>query len=50
MKKYKEWLEFAIACKTDENKADLVNEVLAVSPGLDRFVDEYCAKYKVNLK
>ena len=50
MKKYKEWLEFVIASKNNDNKVDMVNEVLAVSPGLERFVEEYCNKYKVSLK
>ena len=50
MKKYKEWLEFVIASKNNDDKVNMVNEVLAISPGLERFVEEYCNKYKVSLK
>lgn len=49
MKKYKDWLEFVISNKNIDDKENMVNEVLSVSPGLDRFVEEFCTKYKVNL-
>ena len=50
MKKYKEWLEFVISNKNIDDKLDQVNYILAQSPGNQRFVDEFCAKYKVILK
>ena len=50
MKKYKEWLEFVISNKNIDDKLDQVNHILAQAPGNQRFVDEYCAKYKVVLK
>ena len=50
MKKYKEWLEFVISNKNIEDKLNQVNHILAQSPGNQRFVDEFCAKYKVILK
>ena len=49
MKKPKEWLEFIISNKNIDDKLNLVNRVLAAFPGNERFVDEFCTKYKVNL-
>ena len=49
MKKPKEWLEFIISNKNIDDKLNLVNQVLAAFPGNERFVDEFCTKYKVNL-
>ena len=45
----KEWLEFVISNKNIDDKLDQVNYILAQSPGNQRFVDEFCTKYKVNL-
>ena len=50
MKKQKEFLEFVIACKDYDDKFNVINDILSKNPGLQRFADEYCAKYKVVLK
>ena len=49
MKAYKEWLEYIISNKNIEDKANLVNEVLAISPGTEKYLEELCKNYKVNL-
>ena len=49
MKAYKEWLEYIISNKNIEDKANLVNEVLAISPGTEKYLEEFCKNYKVNL-
>ena len=50
MKKQKEFLEFVIACKDYDDKFNVINDILSKNPGLQRFADEYCAKYNVVLK
>ena len=49
MKKYKEWLEFVISNKYIDDKVNLVNEILAISPGTERYLEDFCIKYKVSL-
>ena len=49
MKKYKEWLEFVISNKIIDDKETLVNEILTISPGTEKYLEEFCNKYKVNL-
>jgi len=50
MQKYKEALEVIISSKGNSAKQIMVNEILKKQPTLQRYVDEFCAKYKVNLQ
>ena len=50
MQKYKEALEVIIASKNNSAKQIMVNDILKKQPTLQRYVDEFCAKYKVNLQ
>ena len=49
MKKYKEWLEYVVSNKNISDKTNSINEVLSVSPGTERYLEELCNKYKVNI-
>ena len=48
--KNKEALEFIISNKYIEDKEIMIQEILSRQPRLEKFVDEFCAKYKVNLQ
>ena len=50
MEKNKEALEFIISNKYIEDKEILIQEILSRQPRLEKYVDEFCAKYKVNLQ
>ena len=50
MQKYKEALEVIITSKNNSAKQIMVNDILKKQPTLQRYVDEFCAKYKVNLQ
>ena len=50
MEKYKEALEFIISNKSVEDKEILIEEILNKQPRLDKYVEEFCTKYKVNLQ
>ena len=50
MEKYKEALEAIISNKDCDNKALLVNDILRKQPRYQKNVEEFCAKYKVNLQ
>jgi hypothetical protein len=49
MNKNKEALEVVIKSKNEINKPAIINDILKREPRHKKFVDELCAKYKVNL-
>ena len=50
MNKNKEALEVVIKSKNEINKPAIINDILKREPRHKKFVDELCAKYKVNLQ
>ena len=50
MEKYKEALEFTISSKDNNMKEDMVKEILRKQPSLEKYANELCETYKVNLQ
>ena len=50
MERYKEALEVIICTKNTGSKLDMVNDIIKKQPYLQKYVDDLCAKNKVNLQ